>query len=92
MKERKRERERERHTHTHTHTHTDTDTDTWFIVKATDPYTRRELGGGGGGERILHFSTIFDDLMDDVHCSVYFYHFTLYSHEHKYIAFVQSAG
>ena len=62
----------------------DTDTDTWFIVKATDPYTRRELGGGGGGgERILHFSTIFDDLMDDVHCSAYFYHFTLYSHEHK---------
>ena len=61
---------------------TDTDTDTWFIVKATDPYTRRELGGGaeggGGGERILHFSTIFDDLMDDVHCSAHFYHFTLY--------------
>ena len=23
---------------------TDTDTDTRFIVKATDPYTRRELG------------------------------------------------
>ena len=41
------------------------------------------MGGGGGGERILHFSTIFDDLMDDVHCSAYFYHFTLYSHEHK---------
>ena len=35
--------------------------------------------GGGGGERILHFSTIFHDLMDDVHCSAYFYHFTLYS-------------
>ena len=29
------------------------------------------MGGGGGGERILHFSTIFDDLMDDVHCSAY---------------------
>ena len=84
----------------------ETDADTWFIVKATDPYTRRELGGGGGGERILHFSTIFDDLMDDVHCSAYFYHFTLYSHEHKIyrirtecwitsirdITFVQSAG
>ena len=27
----------------------DTDTDTWFIVKATDPYTRRELGGWGWG-------------------------------------------
>ena len=40
------------------------------------------LGEGGGGERILHFSTIFDDLMDDVHCSAYFYHFTLHSHEH----------
>ena len=25
----------------------DTDTDTWFIVKATDPYTRRELRGRG---------------------------------------------
>ena len=24
---------------------TDTDTDTWFIVKTTDPYARRELGG-----------------------------------------------
>ena len=40
------------------------------------------VGGGGGGERILHFSTIFDDLMDDVHCSAYIYHFTLHSHEH----------
>ena len=64
------------------------------------------VGGGGGGERILHFSTIFDDLMDDVHCSAYFYHFTLYGHEHKIyrirtecwitsirdITFVQSAG
>ena len=27
----------------------DTDTDTWFIVKATDPYTRLELGGGRWG-------------------------------------------
>ena len=35
-KKEKRERERE----------TLTDTDTWFIVKATDPYTRLELGGG----------------------------------------------
>ena len=87
----------------------DTDTDTWFIVKATDPYTRLELGGvggGGGGERILHFSTIFNDLMDDVHCSAYIYHFTLHSHEHtirhlrtecwitsiRYITFVQGAG
>ena len=33
------ERERER----------DTDTDTWFIMKATDPYTRLELGGGRWG-------------------------------------------
>ena len=33
-------------------TDTDTDTDTWFIVKATDPYTRRELGGGGEGEGV----------------------------------------
>ena len=33
-----RERERERDT--------DTDTETWFIVKATGPYTN---GGGGGG-------------------------------------------
>ena len=41
------------------------------------------MGGRGGGERILHFSTIFDDLMDDIHCSAYFYHFTLYSHEQK---------
>ena len=41
------------------------------------------VGGGGGGERILHFSTIFDDLVDDVHRSAYIYHFTLYSHEHK---------
>ena len=41
------------------------------------------VGGGGEGERILHFSTIFDDLMDDIHCSAYFYHITLYSHEHK---------
>ena len=40
------------------------------------------VGGGGEGERILHFSTIFDDLMDDVHCSAYIYHFTLHSHEH----------
>ena len=56
-----RERERE--------TDTDTDTDTWFIVKATDPYTSM---GWGRGERILHFSTIFDDLMDDAHCSAYF--------------------
>ena len=24
-------------------------TDTWFIVKATDPYVRREVGGRGGG-------------------------------------------
>ena len=79
-------------------------------MKATDPYTRKELGGGGGGggggERILRFSTIFDDLMDDVHCSAYFYHFTLHNHEHniyhirtecwitsiRYITFVQSAG
>ena len=30
-------------------TDTDTDTDTWFIVKATDPYTRLELGGGRWG-------------------------------------------
>ena len=30
---------------------TDTDTDTWFIVKATDPYTRLELGGGRWGRR-----------------------------------------
>ena len=36
-----------------------------------------------GGERILHFSTIFDDMMDDAHCSACFYHFTLYSHERK---------
>ena len=42
---------------------------------------RREVGGGGGGEHILHFSIIFDDLMDD--CSAYFYHFTLYNHERK---------
>ena len=61
---------------------------------------------GEGGERILHFSTIFDDLMDDVHCSAYIYHFTLHSHEHtirhirtecwitsiRYITFVQGAG
>ena len=46
-------------------------------------------GGNGGGwgwsERIklLHFSTIFDDLVDDVLCSAYFYHFTLYNHELK---------
>ena len=33
---RERERDRERQN----------DTDTWFIVKATDPYTRREWGGG----------------------------------------------
>ena len=41
------------------------------------------MGDGGRGERILHFSTMFDDLMDDVHRSAYIYHFTLYSHEHK---------
>ena len=42
---------------------TDTDTDAWFSVKATDPYTRKEWGGGGVGENahILHFSIIFDD-------------------------------
>ena len=27
---------------------TDTDTDTWFVVKATNPHTRREWGVGGG--------------------------------------------
>ena len=31
----------------HSYTDIDTDTDTWFIVKATDPYTRRELEDGG---------------------------------------------
>ncbi len=46
-----RERERERQTDRQAdrQTERDTDTDTWFIVKATDPYTRRELGGGGWG-------------------------------------------
>ena len=58
-RERQRGPERERNTHTHTHTHTQI-TDTWFSVKATDPHTRREWGAGG--ERILHFSTVFDDL------------------------------
>ena len=37
----------------------------------------------GGVERVLHFSTIFDDLLDEVHCSAYSYRFTLYSHKHK---------
>ena len=37
------------HTHTHTHTHTQTDTAPWFIVKATDLYTKGSRGGGGGG-------------------------------------------
>ena len=40
LRDKKRERERETLTH---------DTDTWFIVKATDPYTRLELGGGRWG-------------------------------------------
>ena len=84
VRERERERERE------------TDTDTWLIVKTTDPYTRTELRGGGGGwgggERILHFSTIFDDLMDDVHCSAYLYHFLCIAMSIRYVTFVQSAG
>ena len=33
--------------------------------------------------RILHYSTIFDAMMGDVHCSVYFNHLSLYSREHK---------
>ena len=33
---------------TETEKDTDTDTDTWFIVKATDPYTRSELVGRWG--------------------------------------------
>ena len=43
---------------------TDTDTDAWFSVKTTDPYTRKEWGGGGVGQsaHILHFNIIFDDL------------------------------
>ena len=56
-RQRQRGPEREKHTHTHTHTQI---TDTWFSVKATDPHTRREWRAGG--ERILHFSTVFDDL------------------------------
>ena len=36
------------HTYTHTHTHTErereSDTDTDFIMKATDPYTKGEIG------------------------------------------------
>ena len=39
-RERDRERQRERER--------ETDTDTWFIVKATDPYTNAGGGGGGG--------------------------------------------
>ena len=35
-----------------------------------------------GCERILYFSTIFNSV-DNAHCSVYCYHFTWYSHEHK---------
>ena len=31
---------------------------------------------------LIHFSNIFDDMMDDVHHSAYLYHFTLYSHKH----------
>ena len=42
-REGERERERERDT--------DTDTDTWFIVKATDPYTNAGVGGGGRGNK-----------------------------------------
>ena len=30
----------------------DSEADTWFIVKATNPYTRREVGGGRG-ERVI---------------------------------------
>ena len=43
--ERERERERE------------TDTDIWFIVKATDPYTRLELGGWEVGEGVNVYYT-----------------------------------
>ena len=36
------------HTYTHTHTHRErereSDTDTDFIMKATDPYTKGEIG------------------------------------------------
>ena len=46
---RERERERERQRQRETERETDTDTDTWFIVKATDPYTRLDLGGGRWG-------------------------------------------
>ena len=47
-----------------------------------------ERRGGMGVERILlYFIAIFDDLIDDVPCSAYFYHFTLYSHEHKIHAY-----
>ena len=55
------------------------DTDTSFIVKAADPYTRKELGVVGD-EPILHFNTVFDDVMDDVHCTLFC---TLHIHEHK---------
>ena len=55
-----RQTETNRQTQTHTETerqrHTDTDTDTWFIVKATDPYTK---GWGGGGEWVKYVFFVF---------------------------------
>ena len=47
-KKRDRDRGKQTDRQTETEKDTDTDTDTWFIVKATDPYTRRELVGRWG--------------------------------------------
>ena len=56
-------------TDTDNDTDNDNDTDTWFIVKATDPYTRT-----------IPFSTTFDDLIDDVHCSATLLSYTVIIH------------
>ena len=67
--ERKRKKEWERQT--------DRQTLTRGLLWTPPTHTQGGNGVGWGGERLLHFSTIFHDLMDDGHsCSAYVYHFT----------------